>query len=434
MRRRILISLVGLTALAVLVFGIPLGYAAQRLYHDEEIFKLQREAAEAAQHVPENFGTGTDPVELPPEDGISYTLYDEAGHRVTGRGPAVADATVRAALRGDVADATSSSTLVAAVPVTRQKGSIGAIRAGAPASLVTDRSHRAWLVMAALGAAAVGVSALIGLWQSRRLTRPVDRLAQSATRLGQGDFTVRTEPAGVPELDAVARALDTTATRLDTMLARERAFSSDASHQLRNPLAALRMELEMARLDSGIDRASLIADALVEVSRLERTIDDLLELARDTHEERAALRIDRVVDELDQRWHGSLAAEGRPFRTIIEPDAPGVHASEAAVRQVVDVLVDNAATHGAGTVTLRARAAGTGLAIEVSDEGPGIREGEVDRIFDRRRADDERHGIGLALARSLAEAEGGRLVLQRERPAPTFAIVLPADGESAAAG
>ena len=432
MRRRILVSLVGLTALAVVVFGIPLGYAAQRLYHDEEIQKLQREAAEGAQHVPETFATRADPVELPAEDNIRFALYDEAGRRVTGPGPPLADTTVRAALRGGVADTTSSGKLIAAVPVSRQERSIGAIRAAAPASVVTDRSRRAWLVMGALGAAAVGVSALIGLWQARRLTRPVDRLAQSATRLGEGDFTVRTQAAGIPELDAVARALDTTATRLDTMLARERAFSADASHQLRTPLAALRMQLEMARLDATIDRAALIDDALREVSRLESTIDDLLALARDTHEERATLPIESVVEELDQRWHGPLAAEGRPFRAIIESDAPGVHASPAAIRQVLEVLVDNAATHGTGTVTLRVRSAGTGLAIEVSDEGVGIRNGDSERIFDRRRVDDHRHGIGLALARSLAEAEGGRLVLQRGAPSPVFAIVLPGNEDGPA--
>lgn len=433
MRRRILASLVGLTALAVIVFGVPLAYAARRLYHDEEVQRIQREAAEAAQHVPDTFAAG-DPVELPSEDRLAFTLYDATGRRVTGRGPVAADATVRAALHGNVADASVSGSLVAAVPVPRREHVVGAVRAAAPSSIVTDRSRRAWLAMAALGAGAVGISALIGLWQSRRLTRPVDRLARSATQLGHGDFSVRTQPAGIPELDAVADALDSTATRLDTMLARERSFSADASHQLRTPLAALRMQLEMARLDPTVDRATLIDESLAEVDRLESTIDDLLALARDTHEGRAPLPVDAVVEELDQAWHGSLAAGGRPLRTTVDPGTPTVHASSAAVRQVLDVLVDNAATHGSGTVTLRARAAGTGLAIEVSDEGAGIQGDNPERVFQRRRRDDQRHGIGLALARSLAEAEGGRLVLERAAPEPVFAIVLPGSEDGAASG
>ena len=327
MRRRILTSLVGLTALAVVVFGVPLGYAAQRLYHDEEVQRLQREAAEAAQRVPGDFATSRDPVELPPEDGISFTLYGPDGQRAAGHGPRSADEATRSALRGNVADASVSGSLLGAVPIGRQERVIGAVRAVVPASVVSDRSHRAWLLMVALGAAAIALSAFIGWRQSRRLARPIDRLAQSATRLGEGDFTARAPFAGVPELDEVGRALDTTASRLDTMLARERAFSADASHQLRTPLAALRMRLELARLDPRIDRQTLLDDALQEVDRLGSTIDDLLELGRDMHTPRAALSVDTVVQELDRTWHGPLAAAGRPLRTVIEPDAPTVHAS-----------------------------------------------------------------------------------------------------------
>lgn len=434
MRRRILTSLVGLTALAVVVFGVPLGYAAQRLYHDEEVQRLQREAAEAAQRVPGDFSTSRDPVELPPEDGISFTLYGPDGQRAAGHGPRSADEATRSALRGNVADASVSGSLLGAVPIGRQERVIGAVRAVVPASVVSDRSHRTWLLMVALGAAAIALSAFIGWRQSRRLARPIDRLAQSATRLGEGDFTARAPSAGVPELDAVGRALDTTASRLDTMLARERAFSADASHQLRTPLAALRMRLELARLDPRIDRQTLLDDALQEVDRLGSTIDDLLELGRDMHTPRAALSVDTVVQELDRTWHGPLAAAGRPLRTVIDPDAPTVHASPAAVRQVLDVLIDNAVTHGSGTVTLRVRPAGNGLAIEVCDEGPGVREADSEHVFDRRSLDDQRHGIGLALARSLAEAEGGRLVLQRTSPAPVFAMVLPASEDGSPHG
>src|SRR4051812_3498351 len=142
MRRRILASLVGLTALAVVVFGVPLAYAAQRLYHDEEVQRIQREAAEAAQRVPDAFGTGGDPVELPSEGGITYTLYDDTGQRVTGRGPASPDGTVLAALRGDVADAPPSGSLVPALPSSRQERPLRAVRPAAPSSTVTDRSRR----------------------------------------------------------------------------------------------------------------------------------------------------------------------------------------------------------------------------------------------------------------------------------------------------
>ena len=93
---------------------------------------------------------------------------------------------------------------------------------------------------------------------------------------------------------------------------------------------------------------------------------------------------------------------------------------------VLDVLVGNAAEHGSGTVTVRVRPAPGGLAIEVGDEGPGVAE-DPEQVFARRAGSADGHGIGLALARSLAEAEGGRLLLQRPVPAPVFALLLPAD-------
>ena len=146
--------------------------------------------------------------------------------------------------------------------------------------------------------------------------------------------------------------------------------------------------------------------------------------------EAGRLDLSRVVEAVEQGWHGRLGASGRPLRFQVEGDLPPVRASEAAVLHVLDVLVGNAAEHGSGTVTVRVRAAPGGLAIEVGDEGPGVA-GDPEQFFARRAGSADGHGIGLALARSLAEAEaeaeGGRLLLQRPVPAPVFALLLPAD-------
>ena len=101
--------------------------------------------------------------------------------------------------------------------------------------------------------------------------------------------------------------------------------------------------------------------------------------------------------------------------------------SERAVRQILDVLIDNALRHGKGTVSIRTRSAGAGAVIEVSDEGSGI-VGDADRIFERRESTAGSHGIGLALARALAEAEGARLVLHHEGPEPVFMLVMSRAG------
>ena len=105
------------------------------------------------------------------------------------------------------------------------------------------------------------------------------------------------------------------------------------------------------------------------------------------------------------------------------PPVAAPRASAVAVRQVLAVLVDNATVHGRGTVTLTVREAADAMAIDVADEGPGVREPEH-VLFARRPETGDAHGIGLALARRLAEAEQGRLKLTRPSP-PVFTLLLP---------
>lgn len=425
MRRRILAAIVALTAIGVVVFAVPLGVVLANLYREEEVVRLERAAGEAVEHVPTSFPESTDSIELSREQGDpAIALYNRRGVKVIGPGPRRADRAVKSALRGDAKDTEERHVLIVAIPLTRNEHTIGALRVARPVSVVSDRTRSAVLVMIAIGACAIGVSALIGLYESRRLARPVDDLARAAERLGDGDFTVRNAPSGVPEIDAVSTALDSTAARLDRMLTRERTFSEDASHQLRTPLTGLRLTLEAARLDPTKDRDATLDVALSEIDRLDRTIDDLLTLARETQTTREPIDITRSLADLEDAWHGRLAADARPLRVIVEPNLPEVAISHRALRQILDVLVDNAARHGTGVVTVRARSAPIGEVIEVEDEGPGVT-GDPERIFDRRRGGADGYGIGLALARSLAEAEGARLRLERAAPHPVFALFLP---------
>ena len=202
-------------------------------------------------------------------------------------------------------------------------------------------------------------------------------------------------------------------------------FSEDASHQLRTPLTSLRVTLEAARLDPAADRDQMIDTAIDEVDRLDRTIDDLLTLAREDPSTHARADVAAVLAALDDDWHGRLATVDRPLAVSVDPSVATVVISERALRQILDVLVENAVRHGSGAISLRARNASAGLVIDVSDEGPGVT-GDTERIFERRVSTAGRTGIGLALARSLAEAEGGRLLLAAAGARPTFSVVLPA--------
>lgn len=423
MKRRILAAIVAVSAIALIILGIPLGLAVERLYHKQEIVRLEREAAQATRAVdPGVIGAG-DPVELPKSNSRTLKLayYGADGTRIAGRGPAKADAVVWNALRGSVSDVHAADSLTVSVPVSRAENVVGAIRAAAPASVVRDRVHRAWLVMTAIGLGAVGAAALLGVWLARRLTVPLESLAEDARRLGDGDFATRSRHSGVPELDDLADALDTTAARLGTVLERERRFSSDASHQLRTPIAAVRVQLESAQLDPDADKAAAIGAALRELERLEQTVEELLTLARGRQSDAGPLALRGVLDDVEIDWRGRLAASGRPIVVRADHGLPPVHASRAATRQILDVLVDNAARHGAGRVLVQARRTSRGVVIEVADEGEGVT-GSADAIWTRGVGDG--HGIGLALARSLAETDGGRLLLERAGPHPVFALVF----------
>jgi len=425
-RRRILASIVALTSLAVIVFAVPLGFVLADLYREEEIIRLERAAGEAGEHVPTAFPRSTDRAELRRERGQPPVgLYGRNGRRVAGTGPLHSDRAVRSALHGETRDGQYGGRLIVVVPLIRGERIDGALRASAPLSAVNNRTRDAILVMVAIGMGAVGLSALIGMYQSRRLARPIKKLAMAAAKLGDGDFTVRSEPSGIPEVDAVSNALDRTATRLDQMLTRERSFSEDASHQLRTPLTGLRINLETARLEPNADLGVAFDAALGEVDRLERTIDDLLALAREHPADRTELDVTAVLGEIESEWHGRFAAVDRPLRVTVEAHFPRVMVSARALRQIIDVLLDNAFRHGIGVVSMRARAAPVGIAIEIADEGTGI-EGNSERIFERRGEGSTGHGIGLALARSLAEAEGARLRLEHAGPHPVFAVFLPA--------
>ena len=426
MRRRVLAAILAVTTLAVAAFGLPLAIAVKYLYRNQEVLRLEREVTLAATAVPDSYATSKDPVELPAShDGTRLALYRPDGRRFTGVGPARMDATAREALGGRVAQATGDPSIRIAVPVASDDKVVAVLRGELSDATVDRRVHQIWLAMLGLGAGAVLFAGVVARTQAKRLSQPIDQLAVAAARLGDGDFSVRASLSGVAEIDAVSATLNGTAERLGQLLARERAFSADASHQLRTPVAGLRLRLEAAKLSPRADREQAIVDALGEVDRLETTLEDLLKLARDIQPTRDPLDVAKLLDDLESAWRKRLSGDGRPLRSFVAPDLPQVRASTPATRQILEVLLGNAVEHGAGAVTIRARPAAGGLAVEVTDQGAGV-DGDAERVFARRSGSTPGRGIGLALARSLASAEGGRLVLANTGPSPKFTLLLPA--------
>lgn len=423
MRRRLLRAITVVAALTVTLFGIPLAIAVSQLYQNDEVIRLEREAAQAGQQVGLEVGGG-DPVELPSgRSGSIVGLYDRQGRRIEGRGPRRGDAIVTRALAGTVADSVSSDQLVVGVPVSRAERIIGVVRAARARSYATSRAHRAWIVMLGLGGVAVAVAALSAVVLSRRLARPIERLSGSAARLGSGNFALVEQRSGIPEIDAADAALRRTAQRLAGVLGRERAFSADASHQLRTPLAALRLDIETELIGDPEPRARAVLErSLIQVDRLQETTTALLQLARDAPRGGAATDVAAVLSDARDHWQSTLAARGRPLRVLTPADLAPVSISASALKEILAVLLDNATSHGSGVVNVTVRQAHDVVRIDVTDEGSGVAN-EPD-LFRRRAAGGGGHGIGLTLARSLAEAEGGRLSYAAAAQTTTFTLML----------
>ncbi|MEC3981304.1 sensor histidine kinase [Amycolatopsis sp. H20-H5] len=425
MRRRIVTLAVVAGILAISLFGIPSAVAVAHYFVQDERAELERAADSAALSVADDLTDVTRVPVLPGAAEGTAGLYTPSGRLVTGTGPATADTVVLEARDGRVTNGDNGDELVVAVPIVHGSTLLGIVRAATPHTEAYQRAALTWLAMAGLAGAAVVATWLVARRFAARLARPLEDLSAAAARLGEGDFTVRAARSGIPEIDQVARTLGKTAERIGETLDRERALSADASHQLRTPLTGLRLQLEAALDPPGQDLLAAVGAAITTTDRLETTIDDLLALSAHRREPRSALDPGQLLDEVRQSWHGLLASRGRALR-ITPTSTARPHAAEAAVRQIISVLLDNAITHGTGTVTVTTRDSGTAFAIDVADEGSGVDQ-ELD-LFARGHSSGDGHGIGLALARSLAEAEGGRLRLSTPTPV-TFTLWLPVNGD-----
>src|SRR5205807_8213880 len=188
--------------------------------------------------------------------------------------------------------------------------------------------------------------------------------ADLAARLGDGDCGARLAPSGVPELDRAAEALNRTAERLGDLIARERAFTADVSHQLNTPLTSLRLGLESALVTPGADLAGSIDGALGEVDRLQATVTTLLAVARDTvWTETCDVAV--VCGQVADRWRAALAECGRPLRLDVDGSLPRAQCPADVLHEILTVLIENARVHGAGVVTVAARQSGPGVIVDV---------------------------------------------------------------------
>jgi signal transduction histidine kinase len=210
------------------------------------------------------------------------------------------------------------------------------------------------------------------------------------------------------------------------LLAAEREFASDASHQLRTPLTALSMRLEemIAAADDPVAVRAEGEAALSQTERLTEVVTQLLGRTRPVGAVPELAGIDDILAQQVAEWEPAFRRANRKLEVT---GGKGLHAyaTPGTLAQVIATLLDNALVHGGGTVTIRTSQTRKSVVIEVRDEGQGVRADLVPRVFERNVSSrPQGTGLGLALARAVAEGDGGRVVLVRPKPA-VFAVFLP---------
>ena len=311
------------------------------------------------------------------------------------------------------------------------------VTVAASKSVETAAVTQAVVLTTALGLLAMAIAVTLGVFQAKRLTRPLTDLAAAANRLGAGDASPLEQRYGIPELDQVADGLAGSARRVSELLAAERGFASDASHQLRTPLTALSMRLEEI-VDAAKYPEIVKEEAAAALQQVERLTEVVTHLIGRTRRSAAAapesIPVDDLVAQQLIEWEPAFRRQDR--RLVVSGKKSLIaYATPGALSQVVATLLDNALAHGEGTVTIRTSETPRTIVVSVRDEGKGVPDDLVERIFERHVSGRPGGtGLGLALARGIAAADGSSVVLVRPRPA-VFAVFVPRglrEGETAA--
>ncbi|MEU7313924.1 ATP-binding protein [Streptomyces sp. NPDC007083] len=415
MRRRLILSILSVVLVVVAVFGISLVIVESRTIENSTEENVRSEAVRLVSTVESRLVAG----ERVTEESIGVTTSKDRYVRY-----------IRVELPGrrpiEVGEKPSGE-----VVESRQTGAHGErITVQASRAAVRAEVGRTLLIILAVALLAVIAAAVLAVRQAHRVAAPLTDLAETAERLGSGDPRPRHRRYGVPELDRVADVLDGSADRIGRMLTAERRLAADASHQLRTPLTALSMRLEeiiaMAEGDEPEDRAVVKEEATIALAQVERLTDVVQRLLTNSRDPRTgsavSFDLDEVVKQQIEEWKPAYRSAGR---AIVRSGKTGLRTvgTPGAVAQVLATLIENSLMHGAGTVALRTRVTGNQVVVEVTDEGPGVDEALGSRVFERTVSGHNSTGLGLAVARDLAEADGGRLELLQQLP-PVFALFL----------
>lgn len=445
MRRRLLLGYLTITVVVLLVLEVPLGLAYAGSERRRLLADVQHDALALSIRVHEAVGALDVAALGPTVDAYSSTtggrvvVTDARGSLLADSDPTPGTPAARsfasrpefaAALAGREANGTRHSDtlgadlLYVAVPVVSEGRVIGALRLSYATSYVTARIRRVWSGLAALAVAVLALVFLVSLRLARAVSAPVSDLEATARRLGDGDLAARAGvPRGPEELRVLAESFNGTAARLAALVESQRAFVADASHQLRTPLQALRLRLEILEVDAADGRAVDPRDvegALDEVRRLSRLVDGLLALARAEQGGTAPVVVPLapLVAGRIEAWSAFAAEQGVDVDGAVPADL-AARLTPGSLEQALDNLLSNAievAPPGTSVHLAVTRDGPDHLVLSVRDHGPGMTPDQLERAFDRfwRPAGASRggSGLGLAIVRGLVEADGGSVELE----------------------
>jgi len=275
-----------------------------------------------------------------------------------------------------------------------------------------------WLILGALGVAAIMGATMLAVWLAQWVGRPLAGLDATARKLADGDLTVRAADGGPPELRHLAATFNTMAGRLEALVHGSRAVVADVSHQLRTPLAALRLRLDLLAADaadSDPEMATELAGAQDEVARLSRMVDGLLAVARAENvlPQPRAIDVSAVAEERVTAW--LPVAEDRGIGLTATGTEVVGWLGEGHLEQILDNLIANAldALSSGDRITVSTSQTGDGAQVTVTDNGPGMSEEDRGRAFLRfTTASPGGTGLGLAIVHRLTTSNGGQAALQ----------------------
>jgi signal transduction histidine kinase len=459
-RRRLLLSYLTITVLVLIGLEVPLGFSFARSERRRLEQSVHQDAVTLAIRSEENLESGPDAAgqaELRTllaryrrESGDRVVITDAAGRPVATSEPS-ADAErerhdvlqppeIARALNGHETSGSRPSRSLGgdvwyeAVPVKSGNRVTGVVRVTHPTSSVDARVRDNWLLLAGIGGGVLAVVFVVSLLVARSVTRPLGELGRAASHLGHGNLTARAPvPPGPAEVRLLAQEFNTTAARLESLMGAQQSFVADASHQLRTPLAALRLRLE--NLESEVEPAAAedVEGARAEVERLTRLVDGLLALAKAERAPSEPTNVDvgGVIAGRRDAWL-AFAAEHDVRLTAEVPSELWARASTERLEQVLDNLLNNALAQApAGTtVSLGAARQRDRVQVWVRDEGPGMSAADRARAFDRfwrgptAPSENGGFGLGLAIVRQLVTADGGSIEL---RPRPGGGLEVAVD-------